>query len=228
MDSLAIYLKKTPTLDWDNSAIGAFVDKYVSKNMNQQEAAIALYYPVRDLFRYDPYRIELTIDGLKASRTLSLGYGWCVSKAILLAACCRYAGIPARLGYGDVFNHMTSKRLREAMKTDLFYWHGYTDIYLNNRWIKATPAFNLSLCEKIGILPLEFDGENDSIFQPFDSAGNKYMEYVNDRGTYADVPLDDIRVTFHEHYSGMLFDKSVADFGSDVVKDTEPAANGAD
>ena len=35
----------------------------------------------------------------------------------------------------------------------------------------------------------EFDGGKDSLFQQFDAVGRRHMEYVNDRGTHADVPV---------------------------------------
>jgi hypothetical protein len=47
-----------------------------------------------------------------------------VPKAAVLAAVARAAGIPARLGYADVRNHMSTERLRQTMKTDVFVWHG--------------------------------------------------------------------------------------------------------
>jgi transglutaminase-like putative cysteine protease len=132
---------------------------------------VALVYAVRDGFRYDPYRIDLSPAGMKASTVLANGYGWCVPKATLLAAACRAAGIPARLGFADVRNHLSTERMRETMKTDLFVWHGYTDLWIDGAWRKATPAFNLALCERFGLLPLDFDGLHDSIYHPFDLRG---------------------------------------------------------
>lgn len=73
-------------------------------------------------------------------------------------------------------------------------------MYLAGRWVKATPAFNLSLCEKFGFLPLEFDGRHDSIYHPFDREGRRHMEYVNERGEYDDVPLAAMLATFAEAY----------------------------
>jgi transglutaminase-like putative cysteine protease len=137
---------------------------------------------------------------MKASKTLAIGHGWCVSKAVLLAACCRSVGIPARLGFADVRNHLTTERLRQRMRTDIFFWHGYTDIFLDGRWVKATPAFNIELCQKFGLLPLEFDGRNDSLYHPFDAAGNRHMEYVNQRGVYSDLPIQEIIETFRREY----------------------------
>ncbi|MBU3739189.1 MAG: transglutaminase family protein, partial [Rhodoferax sp.] len=160
----------------------------------------ALYLAVRDGFRYDPYRIDLTPAGMRASQVVEQGYGWCVTKATLLAAACRAVGIPARLGFADVRNHLSTERLRQSMKTDVFAWHGYTDIWLDGGWRKATPAFNLSLCEKFGLLPLEFDGRSDSIYHPYDRSGQRHMEYLHQRGSFDDLPLQDIIATFGELY----------------------------
>lgn len=165
------------------------------------ERATSLFYSVRDLIRYDPYHIDLSVQGMKASTTLSTRQGWCVSKAILLAACCRSIGIVARLGFADVRNHLSTERMRQKMRTDIFYWHGYTEMLLEGKWVKATPAFNIELCEKFRLLPLEFDGRNDSLYHPFDADGNQHMEYVNHRGSFSDAPLDEIAQTFQEEYA---------------------------
>jgi hypothetical protein len=99
-------------------------------------------------------------------------------------------GIPARVGYADVRNHLSTERMRQTMQTDLFVWHGYTDLWLDGAWVKATPAFNIELCDRFGLLPLDFDGRSDSIYHPFDKAGNRHMEYVRQRGVFDDMPLD--------------------------------------
>ncbi len=197
----------------------AFAKEHRGAKADPRSRAVALYYAVRDRFRYDPYKIELTAEGLSASHVLEVGHGWCVSKAVLLAAVCRADGIPARMGFADVRNHLSTERMRQTMKTDVFYWHGYTAILLDGQWLKATPAFNLSLCEKFRLKPLEFDGTADSIYHPFDLAGNRHMEYLNFRGEMADVPVDDIRATFAEFYPA-LADNTPADFDADVRRET--------
>jgi transglutaminase-like putative cysteine protease len=184
---------------------------------------VALYYAVRDGFRYDPYRIDLSPAGMKASAVLANGYGWCVPKAALLAAACRAAAIPARVGFADVRNHLATERMRRLMQTDVFYWHGYAEILLENRWVKATPAFNLELCERFGLLPLEFDGRTDSLYHPFDRQGHRHMEYVAQRGSFDDVPLDRMVADFARLYprwrSGQP-DLTRQDFLSDVARET--------
>lgn len=212
------YLVCTQIIDCDHQAVVEYANNNASDGESPLEQAVSLYYAVRDDFRYNPYKIDLSPEGMRASATLDKGYGWCVSKAVLLAACCRAKHIPARLGFGDVRNHLSTERLRKTMKTDVFYWHGYTDIYLEGRWVKATPAFNRQLCERFGFAPLEFNGKDDSIFHPFDNEGNRHMEYLQDRGRYADLPLVEIRETFAMHYPDISKDKD-ADFDADVVKE---------
>jgi transglutaminase-like putative cysteine protease len=211
----------TRTIESTHPAVVSFTRLHGEGAASDVERSVRLYYAVRDLIRYDPYRIELTIQGMSASRALEVKHGWCVSKAILLAACCRSSGIAARLGFADVRNHLSTARMRQMMQTDIFYWHGYTEILLEGRWVKATPAFNIELCEKFRLLPLEFDGRNDSLYHPFDAVGNRHMEYVNHRGTYSDLPLEEIIKTFSEQYrfGGSRSELEAESFDKDVEQE---------
>jgi transglutaminase-like putative cysteine protease len=215
------YLQPSPTIDFDNEAVVSFARKNSGDSTDQRIQAISLYYAVRDGIRYDPYSINLSVEGLRASTTLGTGRGWCVAKAILLTGCCRLLGIPARLGFADVRNHLTTTRLRALMKTDLFFWHGYTSICLDGAWIKATPAFNIELCERFRLKPLDFDGFKDSIYHPFDLEGNKHMEYVRYHGEFADVPIDQIIDTFRQEYAPDESSLKEADFDRDVEIETQ-------
>jgi transglutaminase-like putative cysteine protease len=127
-----------------------------------------------------------------------------VAKAALLAAASRAVGLPSRLGFADVRTHLTTERMRRAMGTDLFVFHGYAELYLEGRWVKATPAFNRTLCERFDVAPLEFDGRHDSLFQQADRQGHRYMEYVRDRGQFDDLPLATIHAAFVEHYPALM------------------------
>ena len=218
-------LRPTAFIDSDHSAVQAFAAEH-ARGTSDRDRAVALVYAVRDGFRYDPYRIDLSPVGMKGSTVLSNGYGWCVPKATLLAAACRAAGIPARLGFADVRNHLSTERMRVTMKTDLFVWHGYTELWLGGAWRKATPAFNLSLCQKFGLLPLDFDGVHDSIYHPFDLAGNRHMEYVRERGSFDDLPLAQIVRDMRAVYGDWLPNAGTAsrlaqgDFDADVARET--------
>jgi hypothetical protein len=126
-----------------------------------------------------------------------------------------------RLGFADVKNHMTSPRLYERMRTDVFRWHAYCELFLDGKWVKATPAFNASLCERLGVKPLEFDGRTDSLFQPFDRTGRKHMEYVRDRGTFPDVPFETILADFRANYAALFGqDRLAGDFQAEAVATT--------
>ena len=215
----AAALAPTDTVDSDDPAVVAFAREH-ARGADDRARAVALYLAVRDGVRYDPYRCDLSPAGMRASTTLANGFGWCVPKAVLLAAACRAVGIAARLGFADVRNHLSTDRMRASMETDLFIWHGYTDIWLDGAWRKATPAFNLSLCEKFGLLPLEFDGVHDSIYHPFDASGHRHMEYVHQRGAFDDLPLSAIVADFERVYPKWMTIAN-ADFMADVGRETQ-------
>ena len=195
-------LSNTPEMDYEANEVKRFsVQHCVGESA--VEKSVSLYYAVRDLIKYDPYGIDLSIEGLKASRALQIQSGWCVSKAILYAALLRLEGIPAALGFADVKNHLSTAKLREAMGTDIFMWHGYTSLWLDGAWIKATPAFNIELCEKFRILPLDFNGREDSIYHPYDKDGREHMEYLKYRGEYCSIPLEEMETDFKKYYPNL-------------------------
>ena len=221
-DDISAFLQPGPTVESDDAAIVEFATRAAGDAASDKERAIRLYYVVRDEIRYDPYTSSVEVAGLKATRTLSQRRGWCVSKAILLAAACRALGLPARLGYADVRNHLSTEKMRQRMQTDIFYWHGYTAISLDGQWVKATPAFNVELCEKFGLKPLEFDGAEDSIYHPHDVAGNRHMEYLQYRGEFAEPPLEQMRETFfgeYPHWRNRTSDYG-GDFEAEVAAET--------
>jgi transglutaminase-like putative cysteine protease len=216
---LTSYLRPAVVIDSAHPAVIAIARRAAGDGEDARERAIRLYLAVRDDFRYDPYHVDLSVDEMKASRVLDLGHGWCVTKSVLLAAACRASGIPARVGYADVRNHLSTKRMRDTLESDIYYWHSYTSIHLAGQWLKATPAFNIQLCDKLRMRPLEFDGYSDSIYHPFDLDGNRHMEYLALRGEYFDVPIAHIRATFNECYPKLLR-LGKADFSSDVAQET--------
>ena len=215
------YLEPTAIVDSDHPEVIAFARDHGGGTADARDAAVKLYYAVRDGIRYDPYGVGTDAESLRASNVLAAGRGWCVSKAVLLSAACRALSIPARLGFADVRNHLSTERMRRSMQTDIFYYHGFSSIHLDGRWLKATPAFNVELCEKFRLLPLEFNGTEDSIYHPFDADGRKHMEYLNYRGEFADVPVDDLQRTLREMYPGVALSLGEDDdFERDVAEET--------
>jgi transglutaminase-like putative cysteine protease len=186
-------------IDSSHPAVVSFSEQH-ARGKTPTERAIALYYAVRDEIRYNPFIDVSDPEVFRASSVLKAGEGFCIGKAALLAAAARAAGLEARVGFADVRNHLTTPRLAETMGTDLFVYHGYADLLLDGKWVKATPAFNLALCKRFRVKPLEFDGRGDSIFHAFDEDERRHMEYLRDRGRFADVPTAEIQRAFRETY----------------------------
>lgn len=182
------FLDPARFIDSDHPAVVEFAEQNRGRSDDPGEQAVALYYAVRDGVRYNPYVFSRDPDTLKGSHALLCGESYCVPKATLLAACARHCGIPARIGLADVRNHLATPRLLQLLRSEVFAMHGYTELYLDGRWVKATPAFNLDLCRLFKVAPLEFDGLSDSVFHPFNQQGERYMEYLADHGQFADLP----------------------------------------
>jgi transglutaminase-like putative cysteine protease len=187
-------------VDSDHPAVREHAAAIVAGASDDRERAARLFRDARELLRYDPYSISADPEDYRASALLTKDRGFCVTKAVLLCALCRAGGVPARLGFADVRNHLASPRLQAMMGTDLFVFHGYVEIWIDGRPVKATPAFNASLCRRFGVPPLEFDGTHDALLQPFDGAGRRHMEYVRERGLYFDLPFTEILATFAATY----------------------------
>lgn len=207
------FLRSAQFIDNANPAVVEFAKKHAA-GKSDTERAIALYYAVRDEIRYNPFLDLSDPEAFRASAVLRAGEGFCIGKAALLAASARAAGIPARVGFADVKNHLTTPRLAETMGTDLFIYHGYAELHLDGKWVKATPAFNLALCKRFRVKPLEFDGRNDSVFHAFDEDERRHMEYVRQRGSFADVPTAEIQQAFRETYPKFY------GLGRDAAKET--------
>jgi hypothetical protein len=185
------YLQPTAFFDYDQPRLKAWIDAQLEGVPEDPvEQSKALYLAVRDSISYNPYVFQTDPGTFSASHALENGETYCIPKAVLLGAAARSIGIPSRLGLADVRNHLSSPKLIEWLRSDIFRMHGYIELYLNRRWVKATPAFNRQLCELMKVEPLAFDGIHDSVFQEYTESGQAHMEYINDHGVFADVPHD--------------------------------------
>lgn len=198
------HLAASEFMDFGHPLVQEFIARHTQAGQSPVEKALALYLAVRDGIRYSPYFIDLDPKAMQASNLLGRGTGYCVEKGNLLAAVCRAVGVPARLGFAKVRNHIGTERIEAILGTDELVFHGYTDLWLNEKWVKATPAFNRELCAHFGVPALAFDGTEDSIFQPYNADGNQFMEYLHDYGTFAEVPHDFMVSELMAHY-GHLF-----------------------
>jgi len=201
------FLLPTAMIDSDHPSIIAYAEKITANDGDEPIAqAISLYYAVRDNIWYDPYYPFHLPEHYQASNVLANGRGYCVCKAALLCALGRAAGIPSRVGFATVRNHLATKQLLEFLGSDLFVYHGFNEFYLDGKWVKATPAFNRELCQRHGVDPLEFNGREDSIFHAYNRDHKKYMEYLEDHGSFADIPLDKILKKWRQTYGEQRVD----------------------
>lgn len=199
--------RATAFLDADHPDVRAFARAATATATDPDRAATMLFAAVRDEIRYDPYVLDLRPEAMRASAVLASGRNWCVPKATLLAAACRAVDVPAVVGFADVRNHLTTDRLDALLGTDVFAWHGYAAIHTSAGWTKATPAFNAELCAMFGVDPLAWDGTSDALLHPFDGRGRPHMEYLRDRGTWLELPLDTLAADLVARYPRLAGDR---------------------
>jgi transglutaminase-like putative cysteine protease len=197
------YLAATFYIDVDHPRVRGFAERAVEGAQDTPQRIRQLFAAVRDEIPYDPYSISRAPLDYRASAVLERGKGFCIAKAVVLAATSRAVGIPSRLGFSDVRNHLQSEKLAELMGTDLFVYHGYTELYVGEQWRKATPAFNATLCARFGVPPVEFDGSEDALLHAYSADGSRHMEYINDHGSYADLPFEQAFGAIDAAYPGL-------------------------
>ncbi len=211
------YLEPTYFIDSGSKEVLEYLHKIIPPDrligMSNIEKAVELYYAVRDNFRYDPYFLDFSIEHMRASyllgeKNLERGKGYCITKAIKLAALGRAAYIPTRLHFYIVENHIAAGRFFDLIGTNILAPHAGVDFYLNDRWVSTTPSFNKELCDKLGVDALDFNGVDDSKFQQYNRSGDQYMQYLFDLGHYSDVPRGLILKVFSFFYP-QLFDGTI-------------------
>ena len=194
------YLKPTFCIDSDHPKVKQLAEEICDSSSSIVDKCISLFYAVRDGWRYYPYNISFKEVDFKASVIAQRDEGHCIDKAVLLIALCRACAIPARLGLASVCNHIATGRFEALLGTNILVPHGYVEVYLKDHWLKLTPAFNKTLCEKLGVSPLEFDGHSDALFQEFSQQGASFMEYLEDFGTFEEVPTEYIMTLMKQYY----------------------------
>ena len=213
-------------MNFDHPAVRDFAADRVRGAATDIDKAVRLFYAVRDEIRYDPYSLRFGPEYFQASYTVEKKLGWCVAKGVLMGAACRSAGLSARPGYADVRNHLASPRLLELMGTDIFSYHGYVEVWLGGRWVKATPVFDKALCSRFKVVPQEFDGTEDSLFQQFAADGRRHMEYVKDHGPYDDLPLQEIMDDFTWRYPKYMTRQKEGQLKGDFAAEAAAAVAG--
>jgi transglutaminase-like putative cysteine protease len=204
------YLRPTGVIDHDNETIRLTAMELTRGCADSIEKAQALFYFVRDRIKYNLVSANRTPDDFRASRVLDRKEGNCIQKSILLSALARAVGIPARLRFANFKNHKMPSRVVDILGTNVAVFHGYTDLSIEERWVTATPAFDLETCRAHRLAPVEFDGRKNAKFHPHDLDGNLFAEYVREYGHYEDLPFDQMTDAWTRQYGkhwAQLFDE---------------------
>ncbi|WP_306639673.1 transglutaminase-like domain-containing protein [Sanyastnella coralliicola] len=209
------YLSTTEIIDFQHADFQSYSERW-SRGSTTLENAVNIYNFVRDDLMYDPFNIRFEVEKVRISNVVKGDRGHCIDKAMVFIGLCRNEGLPARLGLARVQNHMGTERLEAILQTNVLVPHGYAEVYLEDRWVKCTPAFNKELCDKLGVEPLEFNGTEDSVFQAYDRDGGDFMQYLEDYGGFADLPRELVFDLFQKEYPHLLDDQG--QFKSDLLK----------
>jgi transglutaminase-like putative cysteine protease len=202
-------LRSTNVLDWNNPLIKTKTEELTKGLSEDEEKVKALFYFVRDKIKYKIFFEDLSIEQFKASSTLKRGYGFCIPKASLLTAMARGAGIRAKLHFADIRSHRLPPHILKRLGTDLMTWHGYVELYINNNWLKANPAFDIELCNKYDIIPVDFSGSEDALFEKYDRKGRLHIDYIKDLGIYDDLPYDEMIEGFKKVYKNFQINTEI-------------------
>lgn len=189
-DEIQAFLMPTVTLDCDHPDIERTATDLIANCKDDTDKAVRLFYFVRDEIRYSPYMISVFLEDFKASRVLGWKKGYCVQKAVLLAAMGRTAGIPSRLVFAKIKNHLMPQHVLALTKTNILPRHGYTQFLLKGRWINLAPTFDKALSEKNDLPLVEFDGENHAVLPSLNRKGEPWIEYIEKFSPHADLPFD--------------------------------------
>ncbi len=189
MDAMEEYLKPTFTIDCDNGKIVDTAKRLTARCSSDSEKAVALFYFVRDEISYNLYMSSTYEEDFIASRILDWGKGYCVQKAVLLAALGRAARIPSRLAFAKIRNHRVPEKIVQFIGDNVFPRHGYTQFFLDGGWLSVAATFDKKLCEKNGFTLVEFNGTDDAMLPEKDREGRPYIEYLEKYGPQSDLPF---------------------------------------
>ena len=197
-------LKESTSVDFSKDEVQVFVEEF--RGLTKLEAAQLLYVKVRDHFLYDPFHLDLRPAALQASEVLRKKRAWCVEKALVMVAASRALGIPARFGFATVVNHLGVESLTQYLGRSEITFHGYAILFIDNQWVRCTPAFDKRVCRLSGVAPLEWDGKHDSLFQPM-VQGKKFMEYLEYIGEFDEIPFKLMHLKMQEFYPHLFINQ---------------------
>lgn len=214
MPELEDYLAPAPGVSCEEPELFDLARSIVRGSKNDIEAAVKLFYWVRDRIRYSAYVPFWDLRHYHASTVIGRGCGYCVQKSALLAALCRSLGFPTRLTFVDIENNLLGSNLADYLETKIMTFHCYAEIFLGGKWVKATPTFERELCESLGWKVVEFNGRDNAMLPAEALDGRPHIRYLRTHFTSAGIPLDRILESWVAFYG----EQRMADWRGNLEK----------
>ena len=141
------YLRTSRLVDLNSEIVMETTNRVIKDARTPREAAIKIFYFVRDEIKYKFVAIPLG----KASTVVKTRTGQCTAKTVLIVAMLRAANIPARFHFADLRTEFV-----KGLESHLIYkimprtiGHAYAEVYLDDKWIKIDPIFDKELYDLI-------------------------------------------------------------------------------
>jgi transglutaminase-like putative cysteine protease len=194
------YLKPTYYLDCNHPVIQKTINQVTAGCQDEIEVMQKLFLFVRDQIPYNMYAVSGNPLYYRSSKVLEMGTGYCMQKAILFTSLGRAAGIPSRLVLAAIRNHLTPPEVVELLGGNIFFPHAYSQFFLAGRWINIAATYDKPLSERMGTAVLEFNGHDDTLLPETDLAGRRFIEYMENFGTFDDLPWQLITEKMPHYY----------------------------
>lgn len=156
-DKFKQFLEPSAFCDCDNADIKNATKKLAKISETDREAAVQIFYFVRDKLKFAYSSLG------KASNTLKRGYGTCSSKANVQVALLRSIGIPARFRLQLIDARVLFwDKVPPPLRDEEFsgeVTHYLTEVYMDGKWLKADATFDKELDPKRA---REWDGRGDA------------------------------------------------------------------
>jgi hypothetical protein len=184
MTTSETYLGPTPWCDSNHPSIRELAFELTRDAHTAREAAVALFYWVRDSIAY-----TMGDWNQRASETIARRVGTCSNKSNVMVALARAIGIPAgfHVQYVATPAYFSGAYipLVAGLTRDVAI-HVYPALFIEGSWVRCDPTDDRALCDSIeAIVPhataLDFDGITDAVI-PF-AAGS----IQSDRGPLSNV-----------------------------------------
>lgn len=200
-------LAATPFVESAHPEVARTAVSVAGAELDLSARARSLFQFVRDEVRYE-FMAKLEPEQYRASSVLSMRAGFCVQKAVLLAALARAAQIPCVIVLSDLRDRTLPKDIVEAMGTDVMHDHGLNAFHLGGAWRLADASLSPDIVQRKRYRPVNFDGATHALLAPTTLDGMPHAEYLTFHGAFADLPFErliaDFRAAYQEADLGLL------------------------